>query len=746
MKRLCMLLLVFALCSGLFALPAGAAFDDITDRETQTAAALLQNLGIVAGYGDGKFHPGDNLTRAQFCKMLVLLSGVRDVAAYEGFTIFPDVRANHWGRGYINTAARALKAITGFPDGTFKPNIPISYAQAVTTVMRLLEYTDSDVGLTWPRGYLDKAKQIGLTAGIGLGDSDNITRGLGARLFYNAIFTTNKSGKKYCDVLGFKEQKVIVLRKDGTGPDGLSRGLVTIGGDNFYPYRSQLDIEEGSQGTLLVDGEGFALSWAPDKQTAREITVAAIGPMSVTGPDGDKVNNIPSSALVYINGEENTWGKCWIDISPGLALRFYFNAAGAIDYIFLFQPTDEGDVKIIGTEHSSGHNPLPALGIDPDARVSKNGVATSWASLRVDDVLTYNPVANTVNATDFRITGIYESALPSREAPDEVITLGGSSFKVLPDVRLKLAASKTGDAMTFFFTTDGRVADVRPVKAPVFQPGITTGDRSVMLYNGMVISGDAQLSGSFREGTPVLACMPEPGKLRLEYVPSKGSVGLDIVNMKAGAADIAPYAVFFDLSGIGGRAIRVPWASLPDVVEAKNVLSVAFETGNRANLIVLRNVTGDALQYGFTSVVPGSLEAFDIKDENGVVVDTVYNRTPSQLNIDNHNGRQTFEDPQNRGRNSGGSVYGVSIGTNGYVLSSQACVRVNNVLRSAFSGNAALTVSGVLRPIPEGLTVYVQATKEYVSIADARLYSNNFTVFLDKPAAEGGKPRFIIAL
>ena len=80
------------------------------------------------------------------------------------------------------------------------------------------------------------------------------------------------------------------------------------------------------------------------------------------------------------------------------------------------------------------------------------------------------------------------------------------------------------------------------------------------------------------------------------------------------------------------------------------------------------------------------------------------------------------------------------------MIAGKACTRVNNVRRSDFSGSSALTVSGILRPIPDGLMVYIQATKEYVSIADARLYSNDFIVFLDKPAADGGKPRFIIAL
>jgi len=712
----------------------GAVFEDISDPATQTAATLLQNLGIVSGYGDGKFHPDDSLTRAQFCKMAVLLSGTQDIAAYEGFTIFPDVRADHWGRGYINAAVRAVKIITGFPDGTFKPEANITFAQAVTTIMRLLGYSDSDVGPNWPRSYLDKASQISLTKGLNLSANDVITRGQAAQLFYNAIFANNIDGKKFSDELGLKEHKVIILRQDGMSPDNLNKGLVTIGGDGFYPYRSVLAAEEGTRGLLLVDGDGYALDWTPETQTRRDITVRVTGPMSVTGADGSKIDNIPSAALVYINGEKNTWEDCWIDIPSGLALRFFYGASGAIDYVFLFQPTDEGIVKIIGVEPTAGRNPLPSFDINANAHVIKNGVSSSWTDLRLYDVMIYNEQSNIVNVTDFRITGIYENALPNREAPDNVVTLSGQSFAVLPNVRPKLAEKKIGEALTFLFTPDGRIADIRTEKLPSYQPGITVGGGSVMLYNGMIISGDDSSSRDFGEGTPVTACMYESGKLNTQPILAKGGVELDINNMKVGTADIAPYAVFFDLSGSSGQAVLVDIADLPDTVDAGNVVSVNLDSAGRATLILLRNVTGDAWLYGFTSVD----RSWDEEDGPG---SNYY-----MLILDNQYGRQFLYDPRSFGRDSHSNVYGVAMGIYGNVIASKACVRVNNVRRSAFSGNSALTVSGVLRPIPDGLKVYVEATKKYISIADARVYSNDFTVFLDKPAADGGKPRFIIAL
>jgi len=746
-KRTCIILLVvLALSLNLIAPAAGAVFSDIPDQETQTAVALLQNLGIINGFSDGTFRPGDSLTRAQFCTIAVLLSGVRDVTAYEGFTIFPDVRGNYWARGYINAAVRELKVVTGFPDGTFKPDVPVTFAQAVTALMRLLGFTDSDVGMNWPQGYLTKANQIGLTKGVNLGANDNIPRGAAARMAYNAIFTSGKDGSKYSDALGFKEQNVIVLRLDGTSPDGKNKGLVTIGGDGFYPYRAPLSIEEGARGSLLVDGDGYALSFTPDQQTKREVRVSQIGPMSVTGPDGSKVDNIPSSAVVYTGADSSAWGQCWIDIPVGAVLRFFFTGAGAIDYIFLSRPGDSinGVVKIIATEPDAGRNPLPGLGIDANAQVFKNGVAASWSNLRLNDVLIYDDTANIVSATDFRITGVYENALPSREAPDQVVTLGGRNFSVLPDARAKLAARKIGDTLTFLFTADDRVADVRSGGAQSFQPGIVAGDSSVELYNGMTISGAGPLPAGFGAGTPVMACMPEAGKLNLQPIQLKSGIELDISNMTVGASVITPYAVFIDQSGRNGSAVFVDRMSLPDTVAAGKVLSINYESGGRANLILLNNVTGDAWLYGLTAIERGRSEEMQVPDGQGGW-ETIVSYLPNLAYIDNQNGRQTFEDPGSLARNSGDNAYGLAIGTNGNVIASAACTRVNNIRRTDFSGNT-LMVSGIQTTIPGDLQVYIKATGEYVAINEARLYSNNFTVFLDKPAADGGKVRFIMAL
>ena len=108
LKRILAALLTAAALLSL-ALPAaasGGSFSDINDHSTAVNVDVLRLMGAVSGDSDGTFRPNDVLTRAQFCTMLVgLLRQQSKVPMYTTRTIFSDVTASHWARGYINLAA-----------------------------------------------------------------------------------------------------------------------------------------------------------------------------------------------------------------------------------------------------------------------------------------------------------------------------------------------------------------------------------------------------------------------------------------------------------------------------------------------------------------------------------------------------------------------------------------------------------------------------------------------------------------
>jgi hypothetical protein len=130
--------ILFNLQAPEMAYPYNGQYRDV-DKARWSASAIghLSVLGVVRGYPDGLFRPGEPITRAEF---VTLLRGYLPVLApTEGETedepVFKDI-AGHWARGYIE-AAYAQSVISGYPDGRFAPDQPITRAEAVTVLLRL---------------------------------------------------------------------------------------------------------------------------------------------------------------------------------------------------------------------------------------------------------------------------------------------------------------------------------------------------------------------------------------------------------------------------------------------------------------------------------------------------------------------------------------------------------------------------------------------------------------------------------
>ena len=82
--------------------------------------------GVISGYGDGTFHPYANTTRAQLVKIAVVAFNVPPYLPPE--PTFDDVPEDNPFYSYIETAVQA-GIISGYGDGTFRPNNPVTRAQ-----------------------------------------------------------------------------------------------------------------------------------------------------------------------------------------------------------------------------------------------------------------------------------------------------------------------------------------------------------------------------------------------------------------------------------------------------------------------------------------------------------------------------------------------------------------------------------------------------------------------------------------
>lgn len=116
----------------------GGSFSDVSAGAWYaTAVNTLVELDVLSGYGDNTFRPNNAVTRAEFvtavCKCFDSLS--------TGSAGFSDV-SGHWAEGFINQAV-AEDWISGFPDGTFRPDESIQRCQVTAILNKALERTGS---------------------------------------------------------------------------------------------------------------------------------------------------------------------------------------------------------------------------------------------------------------------------------------------------------------------------------------------------------------------------------------------------------------------------------------------------------------------------------------------------------------------------------------------------------------------------------------------------------------------------
>ena len=111
-----------------------STFNDVAkDCWAANYIGYMQQFGIVTGYEDGSFRPDAPVTRAEFAAI-----ASRFEKLTQGSASFTDVPDTHWAVRYINFAA-TRGWVTGYEDGTFKPEHSITRAEVAAVTCRLLE-------------------------------------------------------------------------------------------------------------------------------------------------------------------------------------------------------------------------------------------------------------------------------------------------------------------------------------------------------------------------------------------------------------------------------------------------------------------------------------------------------------------------------------------------------------------------------------------------------------------------------
>ncbi len=248
------LITLVLLISTLFQTASFAAFTDVAqDNPHKKAINTLSLLKVIDGYTDGTFKPDGEITRAEFTKLIVFILGYQDLKY--GEYSFSDVTSEHWAKNYIQTAYN-LGIIAGMGDGTFAPDTPVTYEQALKMIVCTLGYQDFAASLgSYPEGYIQQANKLSLTDNISTPYSAGAPRSVIAQALYNALETDiyeyngsswEKTEKTLInDYLKVKEVK-------GT----------LIGVEDYVTEDCKHELLEGEMSVMNNSGEEFIINYS----------------------------------------------------------------------------------------------------------------------------------------------------------------------------------------------------------------------------------------------------------------------------------------------------------------------------------------------------------------------------------------------------------------------------------------------------------------------------------------------------
>ena len=202
MKRILALILCFVMVFSLVAVAeetetttatttATTEFSDVPATSPyKEAISTLTGLGIILGdAGANTFRPEAGITRAEFCVIVARLKnmGALNVIAETSFTDVTTALCDEWKVKAVRIASD-LGIVAGMGDGTFQPDSPVTYEQAVKMLVCLLKYEPMANGMGgWPAGYIAAGAQIGLTKKAVSASTEPAPRQIIAQLVFNAL-------------------------------------------------------------------------------------------------------------------------------------------------------------------------------------------------------------------------------------------------------------------------------------------------------------------------------------------------------------------------------------------------------------------------------------------------------------------------------------------------------------------------------------------------------------------------------
>ena len=622
-KRILCLILTFA-----FSVMSASAAGVYTDS---SATALLKSLNIMSGDENGNMNLDDAVTRAEFAKIAVNASKYKNsVALGAQISVFKDCTYTHWAAPYVKVAV-TNGILTGYPDGTFRPEENVLYEEAITVALRLMGYTDDDFGASWPYGQASLAANLSLNKNVSKGIGEALSRRDVLALIYNMLTAKSKnSDSEYITTLDakFYEDAVIIATNKEDTSVGVNSVLTSVGtfksGDGFD------SSFVGQKGDLAVKSSGEILAFMPYSQNSEKYVVYSVlaNSVAVYANGGLTELNLSDNTTVYRGSDKYTFSSAKGMMSIGDVIHVVKDANGSVEYLTLKTDALEGAYTL-----SSYSDTWYTMFTDNDKNltVMRDGVKVAPSSLKSLDILYYSPDLNTVFAYSKKITGVYDKAIPNKDTPTSVV-ISGTTYEIeTTEAFNKLSSNGSlnyGDTVTLLFGKDGQIADVSPANS---QSAQTLAGYLVKVGTKNFTNADGEEYSSryadliYPDGTEaeyavttdyssylnsVMAVTFASGTAKLSRVTGGGASGdVDADAMTVGKTKVSDEVKILDVSTTnkdhGGNAVSTFMVRLDGInLSDSSVLWCKKNTSGEIEELILKDVTGDSNEYGIVTSAP----------------------------------------------------------------------------------------------------------------------------------------------
>lgn len=286
-KKLLVTLLVLTFILSSFSV--GFAADEPVKLPSEVVRAKA--LGYLKGDAQGNLNLDKPVTRAEALALIVRISGLEKSAELmSGQTKFADANVDpslQWATGYINLGV-GNQIVNGYPDGTFKGNDQVTYAEMAKMLLYAMKYGVTVEGGVWPAAVMGKADDLDIFKKVNALPDLPALRGDVVKMIDNALPVYHLVQKGYGDLAFYEEDigvnflaKLDVVELKKAGVTKIAKAFTKLDDDEIEltEYDKNGDVKDANIYELVADvnpEEIFGLkvdAWVNDDDEVFFVTV-----------------------------------------------------------------------------------------------------------------------------------------------------------------------------------------------------------------------------------------------------------------------------------------------------------------------------------------------------------------------------------------------------------------------------------------------------------------------------------------